>query len=287
MVWEDRRQSRRSVKPGWLPRSQLRTPPSLRADRAASFDTSRRVLRLRSTREGQGHMGKIIGIDLGTTNSVVAIMDGKDPVVIANEEGARYHPVGGGGREGTASGWWVGGQAPGHHQPREVPSTPSSALWDEVLTRSQRRAASGSRSSMAGRTATTVHRASTGNPRQRRQRSRRRSCSSSQRRRRARRWASSHRRRVITVPAYFNDAQRQATRGRGDARGPRMCGASSTSRRRRRSRTAWTRGKAEDAVFDLGGGTFDVSLLTVEDGVFEVLATAGDTHLGGEDFDHA
>ena len=92
---------------------------------------------------------------------------------------------------------------------------------------------------------------------------------------------------VITVPAYFNDAQRQATKDAGTIAGLKV-------ERVLNEPTAAAiaygldRGKQKEEnvlVFDLGGGTFDVTLLTIDDGVFEVKATAGDTHLGGEDFD--
>ena len=92
---------------------------------------------------------------------------------------------------------------------------------------------------------------------------------------------------VITVPAYFNDepaAGHQASRAKSPAS---KCCASSMSRRLRRWPTAWTRKKDETiAVYDLGGGTFDISILEVGEGVVEVKATAGDTHLGGDDVDH-
>merc|ERR1712196_568796 len=90
---------------------------------------------------------------------------------------------------------------------------------------------------------------------------------------------------VITVPAYFNDAQRQATRDAGTIAGLevlRIINEPSAAA------IAYGLDKKEEkniVVFDLGGGTFDVSLLTIDNGIFEVLATAGDTHLGGEDFD--
>jgi molecular chaperone DnaK (HSP70) len=93
---------------------------------------------------------------------------------------------------------------------------------------------------------------------------------------------------VVTVPAYFNDAQRQATKDAGKIAGLEV-------ERVLNEPTAAAiaygldRSKAKEEtilVFDLGGGTFDVTLLTIDNGVFEVKATAGDTHLGGEDFDH-
>merc|ERR1711959_382638 len=91
---------------------------------------------------------------------------------------------------------------------------------------------------------------------------------------------------VVTVPAYFNDAQRQATKDAGTISGM-------TVRRIINEPTAAAiaygldkkGGEKNILVFDLGGGTFDVTLLTIDNGVFEVLATNGDTHLGGEDFD--
>jgi molecular chaperone HscA len=90
---------------------------------------------------------------------------------------------------------------------------------------------------------------------------------------------------VITVPAWFDDAQRQATKDAARSPASTAC-ASSTSRPRRRSPTVSTASKDGTAlVYDLGGGTFDVSILRIDDGVFRVLATAGDTHLGGDDFD--
>merc|ERR1712199_113254 len=91
---------------------------------------------------------------------------------------------------------------------------------------------------------------------------------------------------VITVPAYFNDSQRQATKDAGTIAGLNVLriineptAAAIAYGLDKRS------GEKNIIVFDLGGGTFDVSLLTIDNGVFEVVSTAGDTHLGGEDFD--
>merc|ERR1719290_199978 len=93
---------------------------------------------------------------------------------------------------------------------------------------------------------------------------------------------------VITVPAYFNDSQRQATKDAGriaELEVPRIINEPTAAA------IAYGLDKAHQEeqnvlIFDLGGGTFDVSLLTIDEGVFEVMATAGDTHLGGEDFDN-
>jgi len=92
---------------------------------------------------------------------------------------------------------------------------------------------------------------------------------------------------VITVPAYFNDAQRQATKDAGRIAGLNVLRllAEPTSACIAYGLNDKGKGERKVVIFDLGGGTFDVSLLTVEDGVFEVLATSGDTHLGGQDFD--
>jgi heat shock 70kDa protein 1/2/6/8 len=93
---------------------------------------------------------------------------------------------------------------------------------------------------------------------------------------------------VITVPAYFNDAQRQATKDAGAIAGLNVLRMINepTAAAIAYGLDKTTQGERNVLIFDLGGGTFDVSLLTIEDGVFEVKATAGDTHLGGSDFDH-
>jgi len=93
---------------------------------------------------------------------------------------------------------------------------------------------------------------------------------------------------VITVPAYFNDSQRQATKDAGIIAGLNVLRIINEPTAAAIAYGLDKKGSGEKNVliFDLGGGTFDVSLLTIEDGIFEVKATAGDTHLGGEDFDN-
>ena len=91
---------------------------------------------------------------------------------------------------------------------------------------------------------------------------------------------------VVTVPAYFNDAQRQATKDAGTIAGLKVARIINEPTAAAIAYGLDKKGEANILVFDLGGGTFDVSVLTIEDGVFEVLATNGDTHLGGEDFDN-
>jgi endoplasmic reticulum chaperone BiP len=92
---------------------------------------------------------------------------------------------------------------------------------------------------------------------------------------------------VVTVPAYFNDAQRQATKDAGVIAGLNVLRIINEPTAAAIAYGLDKKGgESQIIVYDLGGGTFDVSLLSIEDGVFEVLATAGDTHLGGEDFDN-
>jgi len=92
---------------------------------------------------------------------------------------------------------------------------------------------------------------------------------------------------VVTVPAYFNDSQRQATKDAGQIAGLNVLRIINEPTAAAIAYGLDKKGKGEKNVliFDLGGGTFDVSLLTIDDGIFEVKATGGDTHLGGEDFD--
>merc|ERR1719509_469415 len=93
---------------------------------------------------------------------------------------------------------------------------------------------------------------------------------------------------VITVPAYFNDSQRQATKDAGAISGMNVLRIINepTAAAIAYGLDKKVGGERNVLIFDLGGGTFDVSILTIEDGIFEVKSTAGDTHLGGEDFDN-
>merc|ERR1712131_5510 len=93
---------------------------------------------------------------------------------------------------------------------------------------------------------------------------------------------------VVTVPAYFNDSQRQATKDAGVISGLNILRIINEPTAAAIAYGLDKKGSAEANVliFDLGGGTFDVSILTIENGIFEVKSTAGDTHLGGEDFDN-
>ena len=204
-------------------------------------------------------MSKIIGIDLGTTNSCVAVMEGGEPVVIANSEGARTTPsvVG-----FTKTGDRLVGQVAKRQAITNPENTVSSIKrqmgTDHKVTLNGKEYTPQQVSAMIlqklkadaeaylGETVTEA---------------------------------------VITVPAYFNDSQRQATKDAGTIAGLNV-------RRIINEPTAaalaYGVDKEDDQkimVYDLGGGTFDVSILEIDDGVIEVLATAGNNRLGGDDFD--
>ena len=227
-------------------------------------------------------MGKIIGIDLGTTNSCVAVMEGNEPVVIPNSEGRRTTPsivafVDNGERK-------VGDPAK-----RQAITNPKKTIYsikrfmgesfDQVQNEIKR-------------VAYEVVRGDNNTPRvviDNRQYSPQEI--SAMILQKMKKTAEDYlgqevSEAVITVPAYFNDAQRQATKEAGEIAGL-------TVKRIINEPTAAALAygldkKSQDqkiAVFDLGGGTFDISILEVGDGVFEVKSTNGDTHLGGDDFD--
>ena len=228
-------------------------------------------------------MGKIIGIDLGTTNSCVAVLEGKDPVVIPNSEGRNTTPsvvafVDGGERK-------VGDPAK-----RQAITNPGRTIYsikrfmgetyDQVKKEIERvpykvvRADNNTpRVDVDGRLYTPQE-------------------ISAMILQKMKKTAEDYlgqevTEAVITVPAYFNDSQRQATKEAGEIAGLNV-------RRIVNEPTAAALAYGLDksdkdqkiAVFDLGGGTFDISILELGDGVFEVKSTNGDTHLGGDDFDH-
>ncbi|WP_293712954.1 molecular chaperone DnaK [uncultured Parabacteroides sp.] len=228
-------------------------------------------------------MGKIIGIDLGTTNSCVAVLEGNEPVVIANSEGKRTTPsivafVEGGERK-------VGDPAK-----RQAITNPEKTIfsikrfmgetYDQVtkeINRVPYKVVRGDnntpRVDIEGRLYTPQE-------------------ISAMVLQKMKKTAEDYLGQevtdaVITVPAYFSDAQRQATKEAGEIAGLNV-------RRIVNEPTAASLAYGLDktskdmkiAVFDLGGGTFDISILELGDGVFEVKSTNGDTHLGGDDFDH-
>ncbi|MTJ47696.1 molecular chaperone DnaK [Dolichospermum sp. UHCC 0259] len=228
-------------------------------------------------------MGKVVGIDLGTTNSVVAVMEGGKPVVIANAEGMRTTPsVVGFSKEGE--------RVVGQMARRQTVLNPQNTFFavKRFIGRKY-----GELNSDSKRVPYTIRKDEIGNikvacPRLNKEFSPEEISAMV-----LKKLADDASRylgepvtgAVITVPAYFNDSQRQATRDAGRIAGLDVL-------RILNEPTAASlaygldRGYTETIlVFDLGGGTFDVSLLDVGDGVFEVKATSGDTQLGGNDFD--
>ena len=228
-------------------------------------------------------MGKIIGIDLGTTNSCVAVLEGNEPVVIANSEGKRTTPsivafVEGGERK-------VGDPAK-----RQAITNPEKTIFSikrfmgETYDQVQKE---------IGRVPYKVVRGDNNTPRVDIEgRLYTPQEISAMVRQKMKKTAEDYlgqevTEAVITVPAYFSDAQRQATKEAGEIAGLNV-------RRIVNEPTAASLAYGLDktnkdmkiAVFDLGGGTFDISILELGDGVFEVKSTNGDTHLGGDDFDH-
>jgi molecular chaperone DnaK len=227
-------------------------------------------------------MGKIIGIDLGTTNSCVAVMEGSEPVVIANDEGRRTTPS-------VVAFLKNGERKVGDPAKRQAITNPQNTItsvkrfmgrrFDEVgeeMTHWSYKVVKGDNNTVRididGRLYTPQE-------------------ISAMILQKMKKTAEDYlgqevTEAVITVPAYFNDAQRQATKEAGEIAGL-------TVRRIINEPTAASLAFGLDkkhkdqkvAVFDLGGGTFDISVLELGDGVFEVKSTNGDTHLGGDDFD--
>jgi molecular chaperone DnaK len=227
-------------------------------------------------------MGKIIGIDLGTTNSCVAVMEGNEPVVIPNDEGRRTTPS-------VVAFLKNGERKVGDPAKRQAITNPQNTItsvkrfmgrqFDEVteeISHWSYKVVKGDNNTVRididGRLYTPQE-------------------ISAMVLQKMKKIAEDYlgqevSEAVITVPAYFNDAQRQATKEAGEIAGL-------TVRRIVNEPTAAAlaygldKGKHDHkiAVFDLGGGTFDISVLELGDGVFEVKSTNGDTHLGGDDFD--
>ncbi|MBI3625249.1 MAG: molecular chaperone DnaK [Candidatus Rokubacteria bacterium] len=226
-------------------------------------------------------MAKVIGIDLGTTNSVVAVMEGGDPTVISNQEGSRL----------TASvvGFTKDGEIlVGQVAKRQAITNPENTVfsikrfmgrrYDEVLQETKLvpykvvKADNGdARVEVRGKVYSPPE-------------------ISAMILRKLKEAAEAYlgekvTRAVITVPAYFNDSQRQATKDAGQIAGLEVLRIINEPTA---ASLAYGMDKKKDetiAVYDLGGGTFDISILEIGEGVFEVKATNGDTHLGGDDFD--
>ncbi len=204
-------------------------------------------------------MAKTIGIDLGTTNSVVAVMEGGKPTVIANAEGSRTTPS------------IVGFSKTGERLVGQLAKRQAIVNPDKTIASIKRHMGENYKVTIDGKDYTPQE-------------------ISSMILRKLADDASSYlgekvTSAVITVPAYFNDAQRQATKDAG-----KIAGLDVLRIVNEPTAAALAYGLEKDKaekvlVFDLGGGTFDVSVLEIGDGVHEVLSTSGDTHLGGDDFD--
>ena len=205
-------------------------------------------------------MAKIIGIDLGTTNSCVAVYEGGDPVVIPNSEGARTTPsVVAFSKTGERLVGQVAKRQAITNPDRTVSSIKRHMGSDYKVTIDDKRFTPQEISAMVLQKLKTDAEAYLGSP---------------------------VTQAVITVPAYFSDSQRQATKDAGKIAGLEVLRIINEP-----TAAALAYGVDKDnidqkvMIFDLGGGTFDVSILEISDGVFEVLATNGDTKLGGDDFD--
>ncbi|HUB59519.1 MAG TPA: molecular chaperone DnaK [Puia sp.] len=227
-------------------------------------------------------MGKIIGIDLGTTNSCVAVMEGNEPVVIANDEGRRTTPS-------IVAFLKNGERKVGDPAKRQAITNPVNTImsvkrfmgrrYDEVtneITHWSYKVVRGDNNTVRididGRLYTPQE-------------------ISAMILQKMKKTAEDYlgqevSEAVITVPAYFNDAQRQATKEAGEIAGLNVRRIVNEPTAAALAYGLDKAGKDEKiAVFDLGGGTFDISILELGDGVFEVKSTNGDTHLGGDDFD--
>ena len=206
-------------------------------------------------------MSKIIGIDLGTTNSCVAVMEGGEPVVIANAEGNRTTPS------------VVAFSKTGERMVGQVAKRQAVTNSDRTISSIKRHMGTDYKVDIDGKKYTPQE-------------------ISAMILQKLKADAEAYlggtvSEAVITVPAYFNDAQRQATKDAG-----KIAGLEVKRIINEPTAAALAYGVDKEAeqkimVYDLGGGTFDVSILDIGDGVIEVLATNGNTHLGGDDFDEA
>ena len=206
-------------------------------------------------------MSKIIGIDLGTTNSCVAVMEGGKPTVIANTEGARTTPS---VVAFTKTGERLVGEPAKRQAVTNAEKTISSIKRDMGTDRG--RTIDGKKYSPQQISAMILQKLKAD--------------------------AESYlgekvTEAVITVPAYFNDAQRQATKDAGKIAGLDVKRIINEPTAAALAYGLDNEKEQKIMVYDLGGGTFDVSIIEIGDGVIEVLSTNGDTHLGGDDFDNA
>ncbi len=227
-------------------------------------------------------MGKIIGIDLGTTNSCVAVMEGNEPVVIANSEGARTTPS-------IVAFLENGEKKIGAPAKRQAITNPKNTISSVKRFMGKRFSEVGSELKTV---AYDVEQGANNTPRvrigDRLYTPQEISASILQKMKQTAEdyLGTTITEAVITVPAYFNDAERQATKEAGTIAGLDVKRIINEPTAAALAYGLDKQGKdITVAVFDLGGGTFDVSILELGDGVFEVKSTDGDTHLGGDDFD--
>ncbi|GAY76351.1 chaperone protein DnaK [Sporolactobacillus inulinus] len=202
-------------------------------------------------------MSKIIGIDLGTTNSCVAVMEGGEPVVIPNPEGARTTP--------SAVAFKNGERQVGEVAKRQAVTNPNTILSIKRHMGSDYKVEVEGKKYTPQEISAIILQKLKSDAEQY--------------------LGETVDKAVITVPAYFNDAQRQATKDAGKIAGLEVLRIINEPTA---ASLAYGLDKGEDQtilVFDLGGGTFDVSILELGDGIFEVKATAGNNQLGGDDFD--
>ncbi|RUL89104.1 molecular chaperone DnaK [Tautonia sociabilis] len=226
---------------------------------------------------------KIIGIDLGTTNSVVAVMEGGDVTVIANQEGSRITPS-------VVAFTSKGETLVGEPAKRQAITNPKGTIYSIKRFMGRRHSEVQDEEKMVpyevvGGPSDYVKVRAGGKeytPPE----------ISALILRKLKEAAESYlghkvRKAVITVPAYFNDSQRQATKDAGQIAGLEVARIINEPTAAALAYGLDKKKNEKIAVFDLGGGTFDISILDVGDGVFEVLSTNGDTHLGGDDWDEA
>jgi len=234
-------------------------------------------------KEGLQTMGKVIGIDLGTTNSCVAVMDGKSPKVIENAEGMRTTPS-------IVAFTDDGERLVGQPAKRQAVTNPEKTIfavkrligrrYDDPTVEKDKKLVPYKIVKASNGDAWVEAESQTYSPSQ----------VSAFILQKMKETAEAHLgqkvdQAVITVPAYFNDAQRQATKDAGKIAGLEVLRIINEPTA---AALAYGLDKSKQgtiAVYDLGGGTFDVSILEIGDGVFEVKSTNGDTFLGGEDFD--
>jgi molecular chaperone DnaK len=205
-------------------------------------------------------MAKVVGIDLGTTNSVVAVMEGSSPTVIANAEGSRTTPS-------VVAFTKTGERLVGQLAKRQAITNP-----DRTIASIKRHMGTDYHVKIDGKEYSPQE-------------------ISAMILQKLVNDASNYlgervTKAVITVPAYFNDSQRQATKDAGKIAGLDVLRIINEPTAAALAYGLDKKGSETILVWDLGGGTFDVSILEVGDGVFEVKATNGDTHLGGDDYDH-